>query len=181
MSRVERTLATLTLPRALVDSVAPGATRCLSVEGGSVIAHRSRDGQLTVAPNGCQHMLDAFAENADIEDAVLVCPHHGARLDCSTMTYTADAKLNGMITVKKMTGDKHPVYLCRANADGSVSLTLPPGAAPTALGALVASLAPRSPASKGLFFLALALVAVLRLAPPGSLPAALEALPLRRR
>ena len=176
---------TLSLTAAEAASVKPGQTRCLTVAGGSasVIVHRSHDGALTVAPNSCRHMGDAFISNADIEDAVLVCPHHGARLDCSTMSYIGDAKLPGLgITLSKLTGTKQPVYaVSKPSADGAVKLTLPEGALGSAAGRFLASLAPRTTVARVLFLLGGVLLAVLRLAPTGSLPAMLEGLPLRGR
>ena len=117
---------TLTLSKAEADAIAPGTTRCITVGGAAVIAHKSRDGAHTCAPNVCQHMSAGFSANADIEDSVLVCPMHGACLDASTMTYKGDAKLFGL-TLHNLSGSKQPVYTVKANRDGSLTLRPPVG------------------------------------------------------
>jgi nitrite reductase/ring-hydroxylating ferredoxin subunit len=169
-------MAPITLSKADADSVAPGATRCLTASGGaSVIAHRSRAGLLTVAPNVCEHWgsFGMSKASADIEDCVLICPIHQSKLDASTMTYTSDPSIAGVLKIGEMKGRKHAVYKQTICSDGSIALTPPPGAAAggSALSRLLAALVLGVTA---LFFL-------LRLAPPGSLPAVLEQLPLRRR
>ena len=116
----------ITLPAATITSIAAGTTRCIDAGGRSLIVHKSRDGELTVGVNACEHLGDKFAANRDIEDSVLACPSHGARLDASTMTYADDARLFG-VTLAKMRGRKHPQYVVKRNADGSVLLKAPAG------------------------------------------------------
>jgi len=168
--------ATVTLSKADADSVTPGATRCLAASGGtSVIAHRSRAGLLTVAPNVCEHWgsFSMAKASTDIEDCVLVCPIHQSKLDASTMTYMSDPSVAGLLKIGEMRGKKHAVYAQKVNADGSISLTPPPSSAAAGGSAATRVLAALVLALTVLFFF-------LRLAPPGSLPAVLEELPLRK-
>jgi CMP-N-acetylneuraminate monooxygenase len=53
--------------------------------GGAVIACRDAAGRVHAVPNRCRHQGGRFTRATGCE---LVCPHHGWKLDASTMTYT---------------------------------------------------------------------------------------------
>ena len=55
------------------------------VDGGAVIVCRDAGGAVRAAPNRCRHQGGRFARGRGCE---LVCPHHGWKLDASSMTYT---------------------------------------------------------------------------------------------
>ncbi|HMI85352.1 MAG TPA: Rieske 2Fe-2S domain-containing protein [Polyangiaceae bacterium] len=74
-------------PRKLVvtlDGEAIGNEPSL-VAGGAVIVCRDASGRIHAAPNRCRHQGGRFVRGKSCE---LVCPHHGWKLDGSTMTYT---------------------------------------------------------------------------------------------
>ena len=60
--------------------LAPGATRCLDVDGVGILVARAQDGQYFAVDRNCSHVglpLDA----GRVRGASIVCPHHGARFD----------------------------------------------------------------------------------------------------
>ncbi len=119
---------TLTLSPAEVASIPIDKAFCLKAGKQSLIAFKSGDGSLKVAPNTCLHMSQSFSP--DVEDAgMLVCGMHGAKLDAKTMTYSKGPKFMGGLGNKIEVGTPQPVFAVQMNGDGSATLTPPAGTA----------------------------------------------------
>lgn len=77
--------APLTLSAEQIANIPVDKATCLKVGKVPLIAYKTDDGTLLVAPNKCRHFGGKFSP--DIEDAAtLKCSYHGAKIDAKTMT-----------------------------------------------------------------------------------------------
>ena len=116
---------TVVIPAAQLQGYPAGKSTCAKVGGAAVIVFKAADGSVKVAPNKCVHMGAAFG---DIEEAgSLTCSFHGAKLNPSTMTYSAGPKALASMGTKCEVGTAQPTFPVTVNADGSASVEVPAG------------------------------------------------------